>query len=143
MHDLATSQERERQVTAELREMEQTVTDLRAVNDVLRAQLAEALAESSRWAQRCGEAESDARGLREGRATWVTHDDGTRQLVSRRVVVEQAGLVEPEQGGHVRWAVNHAGALAEGSCDVRSSSDAEQAMCRAQRIVEALIGVKP
>jgi hypothetical protein len=210
-HDLATSQERERQVTAELLEAEATSADLRRVNDVLRAQLAEAQteAESLRGAEKaadkhvqtleaqladvrtfanfeavkakdfatqlqsarvqlaelgapfgCDNTAQELAELRahyfdtcrllgevqaEARATWVTEESGRRRLVVRETLESVAGFVSPERPGEgsIEWEVDRYGAQAEGSCDVDCSADHEQAMCRAQRIVEMVAGVRP
>lgn len=107
------------------------LAEARAEIETLRAQLSE-------WATRCGAAETEARELREGRATWTVGDDGVRRLVVRRVVEAEAGRVVSSD--RVLWSVVYDGAFAEGTL---TDERRERAMDRAQRAVEAVAGVRP
>jgi len=135
-HDLATSQERERQAIEAAKEMEaerdrlteqlreasltaaleaQTSADLRAVNAALRAQLAEA--------------------TRTG-VEWVT-DGNTLRLVVRRVTEASVGAVVPSDRG-ADWTVRVSGGPSAQGFEPGDASTEQ-----AKRIVEMVAGVRP
>lgn len=150
----------------------QTSADLRRVNDVLRAQLAdtddvrryaaEALRQAEAEVERlraevadvrtfanfeAAKAQDFARQLREAqhRVEWVTHPDGRRTLVRRSIVVEELAEV-----GALDVSIPHSvsyGYAVDRISGTGQHSDPrsgqEQALCAAQRIVETLTGVRP
>lgn len=134
-------------------ELEATVESGRSMNAVLRTQLAEAkdeaatlrgqLSSSQQEAQALRAQLAEARELREGRATWVTDGDEMRRLVVRSVVETEVGCVGPTLSEKASWQVEYGSVEAEGLCCIEPGRDLEQAMCRAQRIVEAVAGVRP
>lgn len=108
----------------------------RAEVEALRAQLSE-------WATRCGAAETEARELREGRATWTVGDDGVRRLVLRRVVDEEVGEVSPgADPARVTYAYADGRVSGTGS-HYDPTREPAHVLSHAQRIVEMLTGVKP
>lgn len=116
--------------------LERALTESEAEADTLRAQLSE-------WATRCGAAETEARELREGRATWTVGDDGVRRLIVRRVVDEEVGEVGPgADPARVTYAYAD-GRVSGTGHHYDPTREPARVVSHAQRIVEMLTGVKP
>ena len=138
------------QAREQLREASMSA-DLRRVNDVLRARLADAedvRRDEAEVERMRAEVADYARQLREAqkRTTWEVRDDGSRALVRCLIIHEQVGLAHLTDVGDQRgatYAYEVPGGVRGGGVHTDPNRDPEQALCAAQRIVETLTGVRP
>lgn len=137
----ALAEERGRRVAS----LERMVTEAEAEATRLRAEVADVRTFANFEAEK---AEDLARQLREAqhRVEWATRKDGSRALIRHRLIVEELGSVGPQNVGANARGVSYAYRVDDvtgSGIHTDSAHDIEQLLSAAQRVVEALTGVRP
>ena len=102
-------------------ELERDIESARSMNAVLRTQLAE------------------ARELRAGQAAWIADEDGGHTLVLAQEVAD----VGTTLSGRVAWRGERSALTCDGWLAIGDGESEKEAILRAQRIIEAVAGVRP